>query len=106
MVFLIGGQARLQATAYVLVYAVGHTVWGCVFIGCSILVGLALWRCPRFLRWALLIEAVPYIGLSVSFGVAVWRYPDANLTAAPVYAWLAISHVLLSDFARRESPRQ
>lgn len=102
LVLLIGGQSRVSASAYTLVAAIGPGVWGSAFIACGLLVAVCAWKCHRKLKWALMIEAIPYVGLALSFVLAALRYPDANLTAAPVYTWIAVCHGFLADFARRE----
>lgn len=102
VMFLVGGEARIGASAYYLIALVGHTIWGIAFVLSGALTLLCAWRWRTCLRWALLIEAIPYVGLSISFVLASWRFPDANLTAGPIYMWIAVFHAFLSDFARRE----
>lgn len=102
LVFLIGGQRRISASAYYLVALLGHDIWGMAFMGCGLFTVLCTWKYHHWLRWALLCESIPYVAFSASFAIASWKFPDANLTAAPVYMWLAIAHGFLSDFARRE----
>lgn len=102
LVLLIGGQRRISASAYFLVADIGHNVWGWTFIACAMFTVACAWKVHRCLRWALLAESVPFVGLAASFAIASWRYPEANLTAAPVYLWISVAHGFLSDFARRE----
>lgn len=103
IVLLLGGSARVSANAYWLIAtAGGPMIWGAGFITAAILTILCVWRWHHALRWAVLIQAVPYTAVAVSFAAAAFRYPDANLTATPVYGWIAIMHAALSDYARKE----
>lgn len=104
LVLVLGGPQRVSVKAYsVVAHYGGDDVWGWMFIACGLLTMLCVWRKHhRFMRWALLIQALPFLALAISFTIASVRYPEANLTAGPVYTWIAAAHVLLSDFARRE----
>lgn len=102
-VLILGGPRRVSANAYSWVAQLGDDPAGAIFVACGLLTALCIWRkCHRFMRWALLIQAVPFFALTLSFIVASVQYPTANLTAGPVYTWITLAHVLLSDFARRE----
>jgi hypothetical protein len=104
LVLILGGPQRVSSNAYSLVYQLGDDFAGGIFLVCGLLTALCVWRkCHRFMRWALLIEALPFLALAISFTYASVKFPDANLTAGPVYTWISAAHVLLSDFARREN---
>ena len=99
----LGTDQRISTNAYWMIATYGgHLVWGFVFIVAAAVTGLCVWQYPHWLRFALLTQAIPYAAISLSFAAASIKYPDANLTAAPVYAWVMIMHAALSDYARRE----
>lgn len=99
----VGSERRVSANAYLVIASYGgHFVWGTVFMIIGGITGLCVWQFTRWLRWALLLQALPYAAIAVSFAAAAVKYPDANLTAAPVYSWVMIMHAALSDYARRE----
>jgi hypothetical protein len=98
-----GSERRVSANAYLVIASYGgHFVWGAVFMIIAAVTGLCVWQFTRWLRWALLLQALPYAAIAISFAAAAVKYPDANLTAAPVYTWVTIMHAALSDYARRE----
>lgn len=103
VVLLLGGPVRVAASAYRIIYDYGGPfVYGSAFVGTAIITALCAWKAKRFLSLALLMQAVPYAAFSISFAMAAFRYSDANLTAAPIYAWIAIMHAVLSTVARKE----
>lgn len=98
---LASSPKRVSASAYTVI--VGHggpQVWGAGFIAAALFTLVCVGRRPRWLEWAIGLQVIPYAGLSVSFALASWRYPDANLTAAPVYGWIAFMHVCLANYSR------
>lgn len=103
LVLMVGGPGRVGASAYwgIATYG-GPIVWGAAFVAASAITGLCIWRWHRALRWALLLQALPYAAISASFAVAAVKYPDANLTATPIYGWICVFHAALSDYARKE----
>lgn len=103
LVLVFGGPRRVSASAYWLVATAGGPIaWGTCFIVTALLNILAVWKCHGALRWTVLIQAFGYAGLAFSFLVAAITFPDANLTAAPIYGWISIALVFLSDWARKE----
>lgn len=103
LVLFFGSPRRISSNAYALIaHYGGHFVWGLAFIVTALVTTLCAWQFVRLVRWALLIQALPYAAIATSFAIAAVQYPDANLTAAPVYCWITIMHACLSDYARRE----
>lgn len=103
LVLVFGAPRRVSAAAYTMIAEYGGgRVWGAALIAGATFTLLCVWRFHSILRWALIVEAILYGGIALSFLIASIRFPDANLTAAPVYAWVMIAHVFLSDVARRE----
>lgn len=103
LVLMTGGTQRISASAYSGIASHGGPdLWGGVFIGCAVFTWLCAWRFRRWLDWALIVQALPFAGISVMFGIAAVRFPDANITAAPIYAWIMIMHACLADYARRQ----
>ena len=102
LVLIVGSDARFSANAYWGVASFGGAkLWGLSFFIASLATMIAVWQSPRQLRWTLIVQAIPYIGLSAAFLVASLRFDDANLTAAPVYGWIAVMTLCLADYARR-----
>jgi hypothetical protein len=100
---ILSGPLRTSAHAYAVIASYGgHLVWGAIFVAAGLFTGLCAWKIRRWLRWALLLQAAPYGAIALSFAFAAVRYPDANLTAAPIYAWIMILHAFLSDHSRKE----
>lgn len=100
---LFGPPQRVSASAYwVIATFGGHIVWGLAFVMSAILTAISAWQLHKFLRFALLIQSLPYLAISTSFAVGAIMFPDANLTGAPVYGWIMIMHAFLSDYARKE----
>ena len=103
LVLVLGGDARVSASAYSGIGAYGgHVVWGAVFMGVAVFTWVCAWRWHRFLGAALIVQALPFAGIAVMFALAAVEYPDANLTAAPIYGWIMVLHACLADYARRQ----
>lgn len=103
MVLIVGGDRRTSASAYSgLVAHGGPNIWGAAFITVAVITWLCAWRFKRWLDWVLLLQALPFAGIALTFAVAAVRFPDANLTAAPIYAWIMIMHACLADYARKQ----
>lgn len=102
-VLFLGGPKRVSSSAYwVISHFGGHDLWGIMFMTGASFTALCCWKFHRALRWALLLQAVMFSFIAISFAIAAIRYEDANLTAAPIYGWIMVMHVFLSDFARKE----
>lgn len=103
LVLALGGERRVSAHAYepILRYG-GPDVWGSIFMAVAVFTGLGIWRWHKMLRWALIVQAIPHAMLAVSFAITASRYSDVILIASPTFAWIAIIHVFLSDYAREE----
>lgn len=98
-----GGPQRIAINAYRVVADYGGpTWWGAGFIVTGVFTALCVGWWHRALRWALLIEAVPYLAVATSFTVASIRYEDVVLIGTPMFAWVAVLHAFLSDYARKE----
>lgn len=103
LVLITGGDARTSAHAYSGIAATGGPVlWGSSFLSVAAFTWLCAWRHTRLLKWALLVQALPFAGIAMVFAIAAVQYPDANLTAAPIYGWIMIMHACLADYARRQ----
>lgn len=102
-VLMVSSSARISASAYssIVMYG-GPRLWGSAFIAAAIFTWVCAWKCRRLLDRALLLQSLPFAGIALLFAVAAVRYSDANLTAAPVYAWIMILHACLADYARRQ----
>ena len=103
LVLILSPAERVSANAYwgLSTYG-GADVWGSAFFATAVATLLCSWICPKFLPWAVLIQTLPYAGFALAFTLAALRFPDANLTAPPVYAWITLVHLLLFDFVRKE----
>lgn len=103
LMLVLGGHARISSTSYSVIHdSGGSIVWGSIFMVVALFTALCIWRVPCLLQWALIMQALPYGAIAVSFGLAALKYPDANITATPIYTWIMIIHAFLSDDARKE----
>lgn len=103
VVLFTGGPRRVSGSAYhgILTYG-GPMLWGAAFIACSIITWACVWRFNQMLGWAMLLQALPFAGIATMFAISAIQYPDANITAAPIYSWIMIMHACLADYCRRE----
>ena len=102
LALLIGPDLRVSSSGYWGISTFGGPqAWGVAFFVTSVATLLAVWQAPNQLRWTLIAQSVPYAGLSVSFLVSAIRFDDANLTATPVYGWVAVMTLCLAEHARR-----
>lgn len=103
LVLILGGSDRISANAYRVIYDYGGPfVYGGAFVGTAIVTALCSWKVRQLLSWALLAQAIPYVAFSISFAIASLHFSSANLTAAPIYGWIAVMHAVLSKVAQKE----
>lgn len=103
LLLMLSPAQRISANAYwgLSTYG-GADIWGAAFFGTAVLTLLCSWIYPKFLHVAILLQALPYAGFAAAFTLAVLKFPDANLTAPPVYTWITVSHLILFNFVRKE----
>lgn len=103
IVLALGGPNRVSAHAYepIAQYG-GPCVWGAAFTAAGLFTVVCVGWWHRMLRWALLVQAVPYAATALSFAVTSAEYPDVILIASPMFAWVTLMHGFLSDYARKE----
>jgi hypothetical protein len=103
VVLIAGGDARVSASAYSAMRSYGGPeLWGAAFVTAAAVTWLCAWRYKHLLGWAVLLQALPFAGIAAMFTIAAVQYPDANITAAPIYACIMVMHACLADYCRRE----
>ena len=102
LVLLVGRGSRISSNAYWGLNTFGGShAWGIAFFVVAVATLIAVWQAPKILQWTLLAQALPYGGMSAAFLASSLRFEDANLTAAPVYGWIAVMTLCLAEQARR-----